>query len=164
LPGREVARGSAVKVTLSAGRERRAVPEIGSLTSEQARQFLARSGFEVEVEEVENPRRAGTVLEMHPTVGTMVEMPGRVRLLVSSGPPPVVVPDLADLSESAARDALAAVGLRLGEVEYDPFSAGILAGVVSQRPAAGATVPAGSQVHVTIAGFARPPDLPPQRQ
>ncbi|MGI9181923.1 MAG: PASTA domain-containing protein [Longimicrobiaceae bacterium] len=162
LPGREVARGSPVRVTLSAGRERRRVPEIGALTSEQARQFLARAGFEVEVEEVENPRRTGTVLETDPTIGTMVEMPGRVRLVVSSGPPPVVVPDLADLPESAARDALAAVGLRLGEVEYDPFAPGTLGGVVSQRPAAGATIPVGSQVHVTIAGFSRPPDLPPQ--
>lgn len=162
LPGREVARNSAVRVTLSAGRERRAVPEIGSFTGEQARQFLARVGFEVQVEQIENPQRAGTVLEAHPAVGTMVEMPGRVRLVVSSGPPPVEVPDLADLPESAARATLASVGLRLGQVEYDPFAPGTLGGVLSQRPAAGDTVPAGSQVHVTIVGFAQPLDASPQ--
>lgn len=156
LPGREVARGAAVQVTLSSGRERRAVPEIGSMNSEQARQFLARAGFEVEVEEVHNSRRAGTVLELRPAAGTQVEMPGRVLMVVSAGPPPVPVLEVLGLSLDAARDALAGAGLRLGDVDYDWLSERPEGEVIAQRPLAGDTVPAGSRVRVTLAG---PPPL-----
>ncbi len=163
MSGREVSPGSAVRVTLSAGRDRRAVPDVSALTAEQAQTLLTRTGFEVQTVEIESPHRAGTVLEVQPSAGTLVELPARVQLVLSAGPPPVDVPDLSNLPEPQARDALQAVGLRLGEVEYDPYSTGVLGGVIAQRPAAGERVPAGSQVHVIIAGS--PPwfDVPPNR-
>ena len=80
--------------------------------------------------------------------------------MFSSGPPAapeVVVPSVIDLPEPAARAALEQAGLRLGAVVYDPDTGRPLGGVVSQQPAAGASVPARSAVRVTVAGSAPPP-------
>jgi serine/threonine-protein kinase len=97
------------------------------------------------------------VLGVRPAAGTVLELPATVELVVSAGPPEapqVTVPSLTDLSEPAARAALQAAGLRLGAVLYDPDTGRPLGGVVSQQPAAGASVPAGSAVRITVAGSA----------
>ncbi|HEV2146790.1 MAG TPA: PASTA domain-containing protein [Longimicrobiaceae bacterium] len=157
LPGQEVTRGAAVRVTLSAGRERRPVPEVADLTAAQAEALLTRTGFAVRVRRVLSDRAAGRVLGVTPAPGTLVPIPGTVELSLSAGPPEVVVPvvavpDVGGLPEAQAREALRSAGLRVGEVGYAPGSSVPLGGVASQQPAAGDSVRAGTAVNVTISG------------
>lgn len=157
LPGQEVTRGSNVVVTLSAGRERRPVPEVADLTAAQAQALLARTGFAVRVRRALSDRAEGRVLGVNPKTGTALPVGSAVELTLSAGPPEVVVPivavpDLAGMPEPQAREALRAAGLRLGEVGYEPGSPVPLGGVASQSPSAGDSVRAGSAVSVFVSG------------
>lgn len=152
LPGREVSPGSTIRVTLSAGRDRRTVPPLAGYTAEQARSVLEGMGFTVEVEETPSEREPGELLEVRPAPGTAVELPTAVRLVVSAGPPPVEVPSLYNLPVSAAEATLEAAGLRLGNVEYSPSPEVPLGGIHAQHPEAGSELPQGSAVDVVVSG------------
>lgn len=88
LPGQETSRGDAVRVTLSAGPDRRAVPDVSMLTGEQAHLALARTGYQVQVQTVPDTRPAGRVVAVQPAAGTVLPVAARVVLQLSSGPPP----------------------------------------------------------------------------
>lgn len=88
LPGQETARGDQVRVLLSAGRPRRAVPPVLGLLGEQARNLLLRSGFQVGIDTVEDERPAGRIVSVQPASGTVLQLPAAVQLHLSSGPPP----------------------------------------------------------------------------
>jgi len=157
LPGQEVTRGSVVRVTLSAGREQRPVPEVEDLPAVQAESLLVRMGFTVSVRRVLSDRAEGRVLSVNPQAGTVLPVGSIVELTLSSGPPPVVVqtvavPDIGGMPEPAAREALRSAGLRLGEVRYEQGLPVPLGGVASQSPAAGDSVRAGSPVNVVVSG------------
>ncbi|MET0398255.1 MAG: PASTA domain-containing protein [Longimicrobiaceae bacterium] len=157
LPGQEVTRGAMVRLTLSAGRERRPVPQVTDLTAAQAQDLLRRTGFAVRVRRVLSERAEGRVLGVKPEAGTTLPVLSTVELTLSAGPPVVVVPivavpDLAGMPEPQARAALREAGLRLGEVGYEPGSSIPLGGIAAQSPAAGDSVRAGSSVRVTISG------------
>jgi hypothetical protein len=73
-----------------------------------------------------------------------------VTLIVSSGPPPVAVPDISGLAEADALAALEAAGLVAGE-RAESTDASVPSGrVISQDLAAGAEVAAGSAVAYTV--------------
>lgn len=166
LPGQEVTRGAQVRVTLSAGRERRPVPQVGDLTAAQAQSLLQRTGFAVRVRRILSDRAEGRVLGVNPKEGTRLPVLSTVELTLSAGPPVVVVPtvavpDLAGMPEPQARGALREAGLRLGEVSYEPGSSVPLGGIAAQSPAAGDSVRAGTSVRVTISGSPPTPVAPP---
>jgi beta-lactam-binding protein with PASTA domain len=150
LPGREVAPNAAIRVILSTGPERRAIPVVGSLTRQQAERVLSASGFQVQVEEVPNPLPAGRVVGVDPAVGTEVRVPSVVRLRVSAGPPLVAVPDLAGLNEVDARRVLESAGLQLGEVEFEFGGFDAAEAVRLQDPLPGDSIRQGQAVRVWI--------------
>lgn len=88
LPGQETSRGDAVRVTLSAGPDRRPVPDVSGLSGDQARRVLANTGYRVQVEMVPDDRPAGRVVAVRPAAGTVLRVPARVLLQLSVGPPP----------------------------------------------------------------------------
>lgn len=69
------------------------------------------------------------------------------------------IPDLSGMSLDKAKTTLEGVGLRVGQVEYDPDADGDSWDVVSQTPAAGERVDEASAVDVVVAG-APPVDVP----
>lgn len=150
LPGQEVAPGSAVRVMVSGGPERRAVPVVTAMTREQAVSLLEATGFEVRVEEVEDPRTAGRVVGVEPGAGTELQVPAVVTLRVSSGPPLVGIPDLYGMTEAEAAAALASAGLELGEIEFSFAGIGAEELVIAQTPAAGDSLPVGSEVQLRM--------------
>jgi eukaryotic-like serine/threonine-protein kinase len=152
LPGEEVAPGSNVRVTLSAGPERRPVPDVRSLSGEQARQQLVRYGFDVVLEEQTDPAPAGRLLEITPSPGTMLALPATVRLLVSSGPPLAEVPYVIGMREAEAREAIEAAGFFVSQLEYDAFAPQPVGTVIEQAPAGGGQARVGSGVRLTIVG------------
>jgi len=89
----------------------------------------------------------GRVIGQSPAPGTTIPSGSTVELLVSKGPPPVVVPNLIDMRRKAAVAALEDLGLRV-TVEAGEFTP--LNRVISQIPAAGTEVPKGSTVTIRI--------------
>ena len=150
LPGREVAPGSSVRVILSAGRTQGSVPDVTSLTREPATRLLTASGFRVQVTEVPDRLPSGRVIATEPQAGTRVRLPAEVRLRVSAGPPQVAVPELTGLGAEEARSALEAVGLRLGEIEYQLDELGSYEMIVGQSAAPGDSLRMGAAVHVRM--------------
>lgn len=160
LPGQEVALGTPVRVILSAGREQRAVPDVAALPLRRAVEVLTRSGFRVEVVQEQNAAAAGRIVQLRPAPGTVVPLPARVRVVVSSGPPPVEIPNLVGSSVAAASETIRGAGLRVGEVRYDPGAIEPGGTVIAQSPAPGDSGRVGGAVRLTVAGFA-PLQLPP---
>ena len=150
LPGQLSTEGGDVHLTVSSGAERVAVPDVKGASLEEARQILATSGFGVTVDTIDSDRPSGEVLSQQPGSGQRVTPPLEVALTVSEGPPMVTMPDLVDLTEEEAIDALDDAGLELIEVE-EQFRFGQDQGrVLSQDPPAGEEVEQGSGVRIVV--------------
>lgn len=150
LPGQEVPPGTAVQVILSSGRARHPVPQLAGLSREQAEQVLRATGMEPVVEELNDMSRAGLVVGTVPAAGSTVPVPASVRLQVSLGPPLVEVPDLVGAQEVDLPAILTPADLRLGEVVRELRLMDPEGQVMAQQPAAGDSVPAGSEVDVVV--------------
>lgn len=117
LPGLTALTHAPVRVTVSAGPEVRPVPDLTRLGGSRAAELLMAGGFHVQVDTVESTVAAGRLLLIDPEPGTEVALPGSVRLMVSSGPPTFLMPDLTGMTQGEALALLRAMGLVLGEVD-----------------------------------------------
>lgn len=160
LPGQEAARGSGVRIILSAGPDRRPVPSVEGMDKDEAISLLQRMGFQVRLRTVRDAKEEGTLLGMDPKAGTAVPMPGIVVLNVSAGPPKMLAPSVLNITRDEAATRLEAAGLRLGRVTYDPASTAPLGDVVAQSPAPGDSVRMGGSVRVTLSGTDPNPPAP----
>lgn len=151
LAGQMTHPGSTVHVTLSLGRKERPVPDVVGLSRRQAEIALKQAGYESDILHVDADADVGQVVGTRPNAGTVLALPGRVRLLVSAGPAMVGVPDLSNRSVAEAEAALERVGLRLGDVRQDASSFAAPGTVLDQRPAAGTLVERATRVRVTVA-------------
>lgn len=150
LPGQLASPGDSVRVTLSLGPERRAVPAVSGIRTDRAVALLEATGFTVEVDSVESAEPRGRILRVHPEEGESMTLPGVVSLRVSLGPPSIPMPDLLGMDEGAARDSLQVLGLVVSEVE-ETFRFGRDQGrVVSQDPPAGEEVEPGTAVRLVV--------------
>lgn len=110
----------------------------------------------------------GLVIRTDPAAGASVEKGKTLTIVVSSGPPPSVLPELSGLTLEGARQALAVAGLEVQEAEPE-FSDDVPEGVViawvvpdSPTLSAGATVTKGTVVKITVSKGPAPrivPDL-----
>jgi beta-lactam-binding protein with PASTA domain len=152
LPGEEVARGSTVRIVLSSGPEMRQVPSIRELGRTDAIGVLQRFGFQVAIRRVLHRSEQNSLIGTLPEAGKPAAVGGRVVILVSNGPPKVLVPNVVGLRPSEARVRLQALGLELGRVRYDPTSLDSIGVIIAQGPAAGDSLGQGSGVRVVLAG------------
>ena len=95
---------------------------------------------------------AGIVVGQTPAPGVSVPSRTAVSLVVSSGPAIVtaVVPQLAGLAQSDATTALTAVRLTVGAITTATSNTVPSGSVIDQAPAAGAVVPVGTAVALTV--------------
>ncbi len=161
LPGEEVPRGSTVRIVLSLGPEMRPVPSIQGLSRTEALGLLQRYGFRVALRHVQDRREEGTLLELRPAVGKPAAVGGVVEMVISAGPPRVVVPGVVGLDAENAKARLGTVGLALGRMSYDPASLEPVGTIVAQSPVAGDSLRQGYGVRVTLAGADPNPPPPP---
>ncbi|HEY8544667.1 MAG TPA: PASTA domain-containing protein [Acidimicrobiales bacterium] len=155
-PGSSLREGGRLTVVVSAGPPMAAVPDSASLqglTEEQATEVLAASGINLVPEFVRVP---------HPTVpvdrviglaaDTPTELPqgSTVTVEVSSGPPGPTIDDVTGWEANAAAETLGAAGFDVSfRAEVNP---GLTPGtVIRTEPAAGTTLPEGSQVVIVVA-------------
>lgn len=150
LPGQLARPGTAVRVTVSQGPERAAVPDVEGLRREWAVNLLEAAGFRVEVDSIEADEPRGQVVALEPEPGTDVELPGDVLLTVSTGPRLVAMPVLRGMTEEEARDTLRTLGLEVAEVE-EVFRFGRDRGiVVEQAPPADSLLEVGTTVRFSV--------------
>ena len=152
LAGTSAPRGSAINLTVSIGPEPVNVPNVVNMTQSAAEAALTSAGLAVGTisQAVDAVVAVGNVISQSPAAGASVLPGSAVNLVISSGPPPVIVPNVVNLTQAAAEAALAAAGLTAGAITQaanDVIPAG---SVISQNPAAGASVPPGTAVALTV--------------
>ena len=140
-----------------------AVPRVLGLPRAAAEKELTVQGFRTKVdEEAPDPViPAGHILWQDPPPETGVVRGTVVTLTVSSGPGPVVVPDVIAFEPAQARPVLEAAGLRIGNVDTvaNVAESGV---IVATRPAAGASRAPGGSIDLVVSrgpASIRIPDL-----
>ena len=150
--GTGVAAGSAVALVVSSGPAAVSVPNVVGQTQAAAQTALTGVGLTVGTVTTASSATvpAGQVISQNPAAGTGVAAGSAVALVVSSGPAAVSVPNVVGQTQAAAQTALTGVGLTVGTVTT-ASSATVPAGrVISQNPAAGTGVAAGSAVALVV--------------
>jgi eukaryotic-like serine/threonine-protein kinase len=104
----------------SAGGSTVAAPQLVGLTQDEAAARAAKAGLVVHVEQRDVDDPAGRVISQAPSAGAFLDDGGTVRLVVSRGPPPVVIPDVAGQPEEQATLTLAGAGFAVdSRHDYD---------------------------------------------
>jgi eukaryotic-like serine/threonine-protein kinase len=157
--GTSRAKGSAVQLVVSSGKQQVAIPSLIGQTPSSAGATLSQLQLVVgpQINEASNSVSFGKVTRTAPPAGTQVPVGTSVTVYVSTGVPQVTVPDLTNDTQAAASAALQAAGL-VGSFSTVPVSNGNQDGIVqSQTPSNGTNVNQGSTVNVTIGKFTPSP-------
>jgi serine/threonine-protein kinase len=144
--------GAPVRLVISEGTPFISVPPVAAgVSPAAARAELARSGLRGRYRwEPSWTVRKGTVVELRPAVGTRVRRPAKVTIMVASGYPRAVVPNVLQTNVAAAETQLRAKHLRF-RIQYSLAPRTSANQVLSQQPAAGASVYQGTRVQLTVA-------------
>ncbi len=128
------------------------VPNVVGSTLSEARAVLSADGLEPIEGETKSDANAppGTVTDQNPAGGSEVKSGRRVYLTVSGGELLVSVPRLRGLSTRDARFALERAGFHMGSVSSALSDTFFVNTIIGQNPAAGASVPKGSAVDITV--------------
>ena len=146
--GDELKPGTPVDIIVSKGPKPVRLANYAGSPASEVQAELEGAGLVVTVkEEFSTEFAEGLVISTLPGKGERVPVGSTVELLVSKGPPPVEVPYLIDMKRDDAVYLLQDLGLNV-EVNEPPFTP--LNRVISQDPAAGTLIPAGSTVTITI--------------
>jgi eukaryotic-like serine/threonine-protein kinase len=157
--GEEADEGSTVTLEVSGGPGEVLVPPVANLRQGQAIRELEDAGLEVTLDREFSDRVAEDfAIRTVPREGIEVTKGTRVRLLVSDGPEQVTVPDVIGLSRESAESRLRDEGLSAAVEEQE--SDETEGDVIAQSPAAGAEVPRGERVTITISTGRPQVDVP----
>jgi serine/threonine-protein kinase len=124
------------------------VPTLSGLTEEQAKAELEALGLTLGEKTTENSDTVelGLIISQDPGAGDKVEKGASVNIVISTGLEQVSVPDLTNMPEATAIDALESMDLVYAR-SMDEYSAEIAKGlVIRTEPAAGTPVPKGARV------------------
>jgi len=138
------------------------VPNVVAMTRLQAQSAISGAklvtGTITEV--YNNAVQSGDVISQDPAAGLDAAPGAAVNLVVSLGPAPVAVPNLAGLTRTQAQSAVTAAQLTVGAVGEE-YSSTVAAGSVTfQLPAAGTQVAGGSAVNFMISRGPAPIEVP----
>ena len=159
-PGTDVEQGSVVTVTFSSGVGEVEVPDVSSMTIEDARRVIEREGLEWgnqnSVDDQPDVAK-DRVIDTSPSGGSKVERGTRIDINVSSGRS--TVPYVAGMTQDEAITTLteAGFGYRVEEMENGDVPPG---NVISQNLPAGTTVDTGTEVTIRVAIEPEPTEDP----
>jgi beta-lactam-binding protein with PASTA domain len=153
--GTMVAPGSAVVLTIStgpSGPSQVQAPGVLGMTQAAAESAIVSAGLVVGTETFvcNNTAPAGRVITQTPAGGTLVSAGCPMNLVFSSGPCSPTVPNVVGMTQTTAQSAITAAGLIVGTVSHAASEAVPMGNVISQNPAAGASVASGSAVNLVI--------------
>jgi serine/threonine-protein kinase len=157
--GASADKGSTVRLTVSGGPGEARVPDVTGLGLRRAARELKDAGFVfTSDDEASEDVPKGRIVRQSPSGGEKADVGTRVRLIVSTGPGQVQVPNLVGLSRNSAESALDRVGL---DVEVDEENNDAPEGeVIRQSPPQGSTVDKGSRVILTVSKGPGDVDVP----
>jgi len=139
-----VPQGAVVVLSVSSGSAPTAVPNVAGQTEAAAKATLSAAGFVVSVgSEYSSTVAINSVTRSLPAAGSALSAGSTVTIYLSTGPAPVVVPNLVGKSGPDAVKALS-------DLSLTPNVIGTGSAVSTQDVPAGTTVPAGSTVTVTL--------------
>jgi probable HAF family extracellular repeat protein len=139
-------------------------PSVVGLIQSDAQAVIVGAGFTLGTvtSQTSSTVPAGTVVSQAPVACGLGMTGAAISIVVSSGPPEAIVPNVVGLTQAAAVAAMNAAGLNLGSAPITVGSSTVPVGdVVSQNPAAGANVTPGTFFSLTIASAAPSYDLTP---
>ena len=93
----------------------------------------------------------GHVISTDPPAGTELQVGSPVKVLVSSGPAQVRVPDVTGQSQAAAEAALSTAGLTVGTITPQVSASQSPETVLAQSPSPATSLPTGGKVNLTVA-------------
>jgi beta-lactam-binding protein with PASTA domain len=144
--GTQLDTGQTVTIHISSGHV--PVPNVTDKPVQQAQTELTNAGFKSSVTRAASSRPKDIVIAQAPTAGVTAVGGTTVKLTVSSGKKPVVVPQVVGQTQGSAVNALTAKGLKA--VLHNVGSAKLAGIVVAQKPPAGKEVDKGSSVTLNV--------------
>ena len=137
------------------------VPRIVGLQAGTARALLGRAGLYPELvgEQYSSSVPAGQVLSQRPARGSRVRDGSVVKMAISRGRHPTVVPHLAGANEAAAKAALSAAHL-VGHFFFHYNETAPVGQVIGERSVAGPRVYYGDVVDIVVSKGPRPRTIP----
>ena len=144
--GTQLDNGQTVTIHISSGHQ--SVPNVTGQPVQQAQTALTNAGFKSSVTRVASSRPKDIVIAQSPTAGVTAASGTTVKLTVSSGQKPVVVPQVVGQTQGSAVNALTAKGLKA--VLHNVGSSKPAGIVVAQKPPAGKEVDKGSKVTLNV--------------
>lgn len=160
-PGASAGSGSTINAVVSLGPERYAVPKVTGMTVEEASAALTEAKLAVGTtqEDYDAVIAVGKVVKTDPAEGEELKPGTVVNLVVSKGPKPVKIPNLAGVAADDAKAQLEAEGLVVTTTE--DFSATIAEGqVISTKPGKGEKVEVGGTVELVVSKGPPPVEVP----
>jgi serine/threonine-protein kinase len=169
--GTRAARGTVVTITVSKGPTTtttpttptrppgRRIPNVVGLAQRVAVARLQSAGFRVDSYPAASTRPRGTVIAQRPAGGTRAAPSSVVRIDVSLGSgrrPLRTVPDVVGMTESQAKRVLVQTGFTVRSVDQAAADRSEKDIVLDQRPAAGGSATAASQVVIVVGRFPAP--------
>ena len=150
----QVRSGSLVTVIVSGGSGGTAIPNIEGQVASAAEQLLKSPPYNFVVTiniETSPDVEKGRAIRTDPAIGTPLPAGSPIALIVSSGSPTVVVPDVTGKTEGEAQTAINAAGL-ITEIKYQNVPAGDVndGRVISQSREAQSAVTPGTKVTLVI--------------
>jgi serine/threonine-protein kinase len=170
-PGTRAARGTSVTIDVSQGPTTtttpttptrppgKRIPNVVGLAQRVAVARLQSAGFRVDSYPAASTRPRGTVTAQRPAGGTRAAPSSVVRLDVSLGSgrrPLRTVPDVVGMTEAQAKQVLVRTGFTVRSVDEAAADRSEKDVVLDQRPAAGGSAPAASQVIIVVGRFPAP--------
>ncbi|WP_367651599.1 PASTA domain-containing protein [Curtobacterium sp. MCPF17_052] len=140
------------------------VPSVSGQTFDEAQATLERRGLKaVRDDEPSDDVDEDDVIRTVPGSGTSVARDQDIRIVVSTGPEQIAVPDVQSQTQDAATKALESAGFSVGAVSSD-YSPTVPEGtVLSSDPASGGTQAKGSVVNLVVSnGKVQLPDVTQQ--
>jgi beta-lactam-binding protein with PASTA domain len=144
--GTQLDSGQTVTIHISSGHL--PVPNVTDKPVQQAQTELTTAGFKTSITRTASSRPKDIVIAQAPTAGVTAVSGTTVKLTVSNGQKPVVVPQVVGQTQGSAVNALTALGLK--PVLHNVGSAKPAGIVVAQKPPAGKEVDKGSQVTLNV--------------
>lgn len=149
-----------LEIILSRGEEAIVLPELASLTLEEAVDKLTSLNLTYEIEyELSENIPAGCVIHTFPAASEYMSEGDKVTLYVceSEEERDVIVPNFTGISEDVIAQRMEQNDLKLGKITYDtPDMEEFMGKVISQSVAESSVVPVGTVVDVVIGGEKQP--------
>ncbi|MGC0364493.1 serine/threonine protein kinase/beta-lactam-binding protein with PASTA domain [Rhodococcus sp. 27YEA15] len=158
--GSRITRGSTVALLTSLGRPTVPLVPAGGDVSATRSQLAERTLVPVDGGDTFSSKvPVGGVAALDPAPGTEVGVGSSVKVITSKGSPPVDVPNVKGMSESAARAALDKVGISVSTTRTT-FDGSVEGGdVIGTDPAVGSPVNAGTSVVLLVSDSVKVPSL-----